>query len=309
MSESYSLFRRTTPEWVRALIASAIAIAMLVLNGPPIVRDALAWAFVTPVQRGVHMARVWVADYIVHGYQVQTLALQNRDLVAENQAYAMRVHSLASVERDNQALRAQLSLKSSTPHPLISAEALYQVVDPYMRKLVLNMGSQNGVKLGQPVMTHEGLLGQITDVQINSSEVTLITDTKVNVPVMVQRNPSVRGFISGDKSEGYLELRVFNQESADLQKDDVLVTSGLDGLYPAHIPVAKVANIAQAGPDGRSELTIVPMVHALNVRYVGIIQVDNLAEMKTRSDAQIEMARENPVPPTLGARTREQFKK
>lgn len=309
MSESYSLFRRTTPDWVRILTASAIAIAMLVLNGPPMVRDALAWAFVTPVQRSVHAARVWVADYLVHSYQVQSLALQNQDLVAQNQGYAMRLQALASVENDNQALRAQLALKSTVPQPLISAEALYQVVDPYVRKLVLNMGSQNGVQLGQPVITHEGLLGQITDVQLNSSDVTLITDTKVNVPVMVQRNPSVRGFISGDKSEGFLELRLFNQESADLQKDDTLVTSGLDGLYPANIPVAKVANIAQAGPDGRSELTIVPMVHTMSVRYVGIVQVANLAEMKSRSDAQIEMARENPVPPTLGARTREQFKK
>ncbi len=309
MDSSYNLFRRTTPDWMRVLIASAIAIAMLVLNGPPIVRDALAWAFVTPVQRVVHTARVWVADYLVHGYQVQSLALQNRDLVAQNEGYAMRLHTLASVEGDNQALRAQLGLKSSAPYPLISAEALYQVVDPYMRKLVLNMGSQNGVQLGQPVMTHEGLLGQITDVQINTAEVTLITDTKVNVPVMVQRNPSVRGFISGDKSEGFLELRIFNQESADLQKDDLLVTSGLDGLYPPNIPVAKVANIAQAGPDGRSELTVVPLVHALSVRYVGVIQVPNLAEMKARSDAQIELARENPVPSTLGARTREQFKK
>lgn len=309
MDSSYNLFRRTTPDWVRVLIASIIAIAMLVFNGPPIVRDALAWAFVTPVQRVVHVAQVWVADYLVHGYQVQSLALQNRDLVAQNEGYAIRLHTLASVENDNQALRAQLGLKSSVPYPIISAEALYQVVDPYMRKLVLNMGSHNGVQLGQPVMTHDGLLGQITDVQINTSEVTLITDTKVNVPVMVQRNPSVRGFISGDKSEGFLELRIFNQESADLQKDDLLVTSGLDGLYPANIPVAKVANIAQAGPDGRSELTIVPLVHALSVRYVGIIQVPNLAEMKARSDAQIELARENPVPSTLGARTREQFKK
>ena len=158
MDSSYNLFRRTTPDWMRVLIASAIAIAMLVLNGPPIVRDALAWAFVTPVQRVVHTARVWVADYLVHGYQVQSLALQNRDLVAQNEGYAMRLHTLASVEGDNQALRAQLGLKSSAPYPLISAEALYQVVDPYMRKLVLNMGSQNGVQLGQPVMTHEGLL-------------------------------------------------------------------------------------------------------------------------------------------------------
>lgn len=309
MDGSYNLFRRTTPDWVRLAFASAIAIAMLVLNGPPIVRDALSWAFVTPVQRVVHYARVWVADYVVHGYQVQSLALQNRDLLAQNENYAMRLQTLANVERDNETLRAQLGLKSSTPYPLIPAEALYQVVDPYMRKLVLNMGSENGVKLGQPVITHDGLLGQITDVQRNSSEVTLITDIKVNVPVMVQRNPAVRGFVGGDKNEGYVELRIFNQESADLQKDDVLVTSGLDGLYPANIPVAKVANIAPAGADGRSELTIVPLVKSMSVRYVSIIQVPNLAEMKVRSDAQIEMARENPVPSTLGARTREQFKK
>lgn len=309
MDGSYSLFRRTTPDWVRVLIASAIAIAMLILNGPPIVRNALAWAFVTPVQHTVHSVRVWVADHIVHSYNVHALAIQNRDLVAQGDNYAMRLQTLANVERENESLRAQLGLKASTQHPMISAEVLYQVADPYMRKLVLNMGSQNGVKQGQPVITHEGLLGQITDVQINSSEVTLITDTKVNVPVMVQRNPSVRGFVGGDKSEGYLELRIFNQESADLQKDDVLVTSGLDGLYPSNIPVAKVADIAPAGADGRSELTIVPVSHLMNVRFVGIIQIPNLAEMKARSEAQIEMARENPVPPTLGARTREQYKK
>ena len=57
------------------------------------------------------------------------------------------------------------------------------------------------------------------------------------------------------------------------------------------------------------QMTVVPLVHALSVRYVGVIQVPNLAEMKARSDAQIELARENPVPSTLGARTREQFKK
>ena len=108
MDSSYNLFRRTTPDWMRVLIASAIAIAMLVLNGPPIVRDALAWAFVTPVQRVVHTARVWVADYLVHGYQVQSLALQNRDLVAQNEGYAMRLHTLASVEGSSPALPIRL---------------------------------------------------------------------------------------------------------------------------------------------------------------------------------------------------------
>ena len=309
MDANYSLFRRNTPEWLRLLVATVVAIAMLVLNGPPIVRDVLAWAFVTPVQKTVHAAKIWVADHLVHAYQVQSLALYNRDLVAENQHYAMQVQTLANVEAENQALKTQLNLKQTSAYPLIFAQVLYQVADPYMRKLVLNMGSQNGVQLGQPVLMHDGLLGQITDVQVNSSEVTLITDTKVNVPVMVQRNPTVRGFISGDKSEGFLELRIFNQESADLHKDDILVTSGLDGLYPNNIPVAKVTHIAASGTDGRSELTIVPMIQVMNARYVGIIQVPNLPERKAHSDAQITAARENPVPTTLGARTREQFKK
>ena len=309
MNDNYQLFRRTTPDWVRLTVASVCAVVMMAVNGPPLVHQFLSYVFVTPVQRTVHWARTWVADTLLHSYHIGTLARQNQELVAQNQAYAIRLQALSKDEAENKALRAQLGLKTSITYPIISAQILYQVVDPYMRKLVLNAGSNDGVQLGQPVVAADGLVGQITSVQANNSEVTLITDTKVNVPVMVQRNPSVRGFISGDKSEGFLELRIFNQESADLQKDDLLVTSGLDGLYPANIPVAKVANIAQAGPDGRSELTVVPLVHALSVRYVGVIQVPNLAEMKARSDAQIELARENPVPSTLGARTREQFKK
>ena len=307
MNDNYQLFRRTTPDWVRLTVASVCAVVMMAVNGPPLVHQFLSYVFVTPVQRTVHWARIWVADTLLHSYHIETLARQNQELVAQNQAYAIRLQALSKDEAENKALRAQLGLKTSITYPIISAQILYQVVDPYMRKLVLNAGSNDGVQLGQPVVAADGLVGQITSVQANNSEVTLITDTKVNVPVMVQRNPSVRGFISGDKSEGLLELRVFNQEHADLLKDDVLVTSGLDGLYPAHIAVAKVADIAPPSADGRSAITIVPMMHLMAVRYVGILQISNLAEMKSRSDTQIDLARDNPVPSTLGARTREQF--
>ena len=309
MNDNYQLFLRTTPDWVRLTIASVCALVMMAVNGPPLVRQSLSYMFVTPIQKAVYVARTWVADKVVYGYRIDTLATQNQELVAQNQAYAIRLQALAKEEAENQALRAQLGLKTSITHPIISAQVLYQVVDPYMRKLVLNAGSNDGVQLGQPVVAPDGLVGQITSVQANNSEVTLITDTNVNVPVMVQRNPSVRGFISGDKSEGLLELRVFNQEHADLLKDDVLVTSGLDGLYPAHIAVAKIADIAPANADGRSTITIVPMMHLMTVRYVGILQITNLAEMKLRSDTQIDLARDNPVPSTLGARTREQYTK
>lgn len=309
MGDNYQLFRRTTPDWVRLAVASVCAVVMMAVNGPPLVHQFLSYVFVTPVQRTVHWARTWVADKVVHSYHIETLAHQNQDLVAQNQAYAIRLQALSKDETENQSLRAQLGLKNTTAYPIVSAQVLYQVLDPYVRKLVLDAGSNNGVQLGQPVVAADGLVGQITDVQANNSEVTLITDTKVNVPVKVQRNPSVRGFISGDKNEGFLELRIFNQENTDLLKDDLLVTSGLDGLYPANIPVAKVTDIAPANAEGRSAITIVPMMHLMALRYVGVLQIANIEQMKARSDAQAEAARDNPVPSTLGARTREQYTK
>ena len=309
MGDNYQLFRRTTPDWVRLAVASICAVVMMAVNGPPLVHQFLSYVFVAPVQRTVHWARTWVADKVVHSYHIETLAHQNQDLVAQNQAYAIRLQALSKDETENQALRAQLGLKSSAPYPIVSAQVLYQVLDPYVRKLVLDAGSDKGIQLGQPVVAADGLVGQITDVQANNSEVTLITDTKVNVPVRVQRNPSVRGFISGDKNEGFLELRIFNQENTDLLKDDLLVTSGLDGLYPANIPVAKVTDIAPANAEGRSAITIVPMMHLMALRYVGVLQIANIEQMKARSDAQAEAARDNPVPSTLGARTREQYTK
>ena len=189
MNDNYQLFRRTTPDWVRLTVASVCAVVMMAVNGPPLVHQFLSYVFVTPVQRTVHWARTWVADTLLHSYHIETLARQNQELVAQNQAYAIRLQALSKDEAENKALRAQLGLKTSITYPIISAQILYQVVDPYMRKLVLNAGSNDGVQLGQPVVAADGLVGQITSVQANNSEVTLITDTKVNVPVMVNVTP------------------------------------------------------------------------------------------------------------------------
>lgn len=309
MSDHYQLFRRTTPDWVRLVVASVCAVGMLAFNGPPPVRAMLAFTLIAPVQRVVSWSKAKVSDTLVHSYHIQRLVEQNHDLQTKNQQQATQLLELNQLRTDNQTLRAQMGMQQVAAHSWIHARVLYQVTDPYMRKLILSAGSRDGAQVGQPVLTQDGLLGQISAVQINSSEVTLITDTKINVPVMVQRNPSVRGFVSGHKSEGYLELRIFNQESADLQTGDVLVTSGLDGLYPAGIAVAKVTDIKPSGSDGRSELTIVPVSATMNARYVAVMNLNNLIELKTHSDAQSKMVQDNPVPTTLGARTREQFKK
>lgn len=307
MQENYQLFRRTTPDWVKMLFGTVCALVVIALNGPPQVRHGLSYVFVTPIQKIVYLGKTFISDKFVHSYRVGELVEQNNTLKSENAHIHMQLQLMTKESAEVQALRAQIGLKNTVAYTMLNTQVLYQVVDPYMRKLLLAAGSDQGVQLGQPVISAQGLVGQITEVQGSSSEVTLVTDTKINVPVKNQRNPSVRGFVSGSKNEGYLEFRIFEQERTDLQVNDVLVTSALDGLYPAELPVARISNISPPGPDGRSETTIEPMIQIANLRYVAVVQVPNLAEMKRRSDAQADSARGNPVPTTLGARTREQF--
>lgn len=144
------------------------------------------------------------------------------------------------LELENQRLRALLDMKSRQPVASQIAEILYATRDPFSRKLILNRGSQQGVKEGQIVVDEQGVIGQLTRVYPLQAELTLISDQNQAVPVQVVRN-GLRGVLFGS-GDGNLELR-FLDANADVKEDDLLVTSGLDGLYLPGLPVAVVKQV------------------------------------------------------------------
>lgn len=356
MKKDYQLFRRATPVWFRLVFATVLALALMMVDGQDrrlkVVRGAVK-TFVSPIQSGLQSTKQWVSDSFFYVYNIEKLATENQSLKVAEQSQAARIAQLAQLETDNALLREQLGLKQSTSTPSIAAEVLYQVVDPYARKLVLNKGSSDGVQLGQPVVTADGLIGQITDVTSVSSELTLVLDTKINVPVQIKRmvepatsavissvtpvdvsasatnsqtgaatDPSspqtsdnvqkpamkqdsglVRGLISGDKREGYLALRFFVPQ-VDIREGDLLVTSGLDGLYPAGLAVGRVASVEKSGDDERSNITVVPTTKGMAARFVLILQVADASARKDYADAQSAKAQDTAVPTTLGERRR-----
>lgn len=308
MKKDYQLFRRTTPMWVRLALASGLSIALMAADGKvrrlePI-RNAVG-SVLGLVQQPLHATKSWVNDAFNHAYDVQSLALDNQKLTATNQEQAARITQLMQYERDNDALRAQLDLKNKLTTPSMAAQVLYQVVDPYARKLVLNKGSNDGIVAGQPVITAQGLLGQITDVTPMTSELTLVLDTKMTVPVQLQNDPNVRGFISGHTNEGLLSLRFFSAE-VPLKVDDVLVTSGKDGLYPEHLSVGRVSQIEGTGENGQSTITVVPTAEGMSARYVLVLKVADASNVAKRSKLQMEQVEQDAMPDTLGSRARAQ---
>lgn len=308
MKKDYTLFRRTTPAWVRLLLASGLSIGLMLADGRGdrlhVVRSGIG-SVLGVVQQPLHATQHWFEDVFAHAYDVETLALDNQKLKEDNEVLAAQKAQLIQVEADNDALRNAVGLKAATRTPSVAAQVLYQVVDPYARKLILNKGSQDGIVAGQPVITAKGLLGQITDVTPITSELTLVLDTKISVPVQLQNDANVRGLISGDAVEGFLSLRFFSAE-VPLKVDDVMVTSGKDGLYPAMLPVGRVSKIETAGEGTQSVLTVVPSAEGMSARYVLVLQIEDVHAMAQRGKEQGNQVSKNMVVDTLGSRVRAQ---
>ena len=144
-----------------------------------------------------------------------------------------------------------MEARERVPVKTMMAEVLYDTRDSATRKIVLDRGIQNGVELGRPVIDNLGVVGQVTRVFPFTSEVTLLTDEEQAIPVQLLRN-GVRSVAIGRGKSGTMELR-FTAPSADIQIGDIVITSGLDGLYPAGLAVARVTLVERNahGPFGR----------------------------------------------------------
>ena len=170
------------------------------------------------------------------------------DLLEENKRLNDAQLSAAALEQrtrqlevENTQLRGLVEAQRSLPKPSQLAEILYNSRDPFAAKLILNQGETHGIQPGRIVTDASGLIGQIVRVQPMTSEIRLITDNNHMVPVVVERN-QIRTVIYGRGREQALEVRNM-AANVDIQPGDTLVTSGIDGLYPAGLPVAKVDHV------------------------------------------------------------------
>jgi len=223
----------------------------------------LQWLALKPVQGVVAAGRYF--DDLQGAQRGEAEARRAMVLQAE------RAGQADALARDNARLRALLELRQTTPTPGRAAEVLYDAADPYTRKIVIDQGLTQGVQPGSPVIDENGVLGQVTLVQPFGSEVTLVVDRNLSIPVQNART-GVRSVAFGDAtaSGGGMELR-FTAANADVQEGDLLVTSGVDGVYPAGLPVAKVDRIDKRADTTFARIHCVPLARVGAVRYVMVL--------------------------------------
>ncbi|HEY3431310.1 MAG TPA: rod shape-determining protein MreC [Rhodocyclaceae bacterium] len=175
-------------------------------------------------------------------YLTRLSVLQEENEVLHRRQLSTAAQTLREqhLEDENKRLRALLDMKERQPVSGLVAEILYAARDPFARRVIIDKGMQSSIEPGQVVIDDVGVIGQVTRSFPLTSEVTLLTDKNQAIPIQVQRN-GLRAVLAGAGS-GTLELR-FLASNAEVQVGDVLVTSGLDGVYLPGLPVAKVSRV------------------------------------------------------------------
>lgn len=163
-------------------------------------------------------------------------------LKAEHLSLQARLQRYDAVQMENRRLTKLLSLSRKFGDQALFAEIVEIGLDPFTHRLMLNRGVEAGVYLGQPAITPDGVLGQVSGLGVKRSVVTLITDPGHALPVQIQRN-GLRTIARGLGASDRVEVP-FLSTQADIRKDDILVTSGLGEGFPVGYKVARVREIA-----------------------------------------------------------------
>lgn len=268
------LFRQGPSALSRLLFCSALALVLMVADARYRVMQPLRAAIATalyPAQwlalQPVQMAGQFTA-YLTDLKTARKTEEAARRRLADQ---SLRAGQVEQLELENNRLRALLALRQRLPVPSTAAQVLYDATDPYSRRVVIDKGQAQGIALGSPVLDESGVLGQITRVYPFVSEITLLIDRDQVTPVMNTRT-GARGIAWGDPSPhgGMMELR-YMAVAEDIQAGDLLATSGVDGVYPPGLPVARVVNVDRGGDLSFAHVLCEPVAQPRAALYVTVL--------------------------------------
>ena len=183
--------------------------------------------------------------------QRENLGLKQKQLM--NSAQLLQLQSL---QAENVQLRKLLAMQQRFGGHAVVADILYGSHDPFVKKVVVDKGSSQNIREGDAVLDDIGVIGQVTRAYPFSSEITLLIDKNQAVPVQIMRTGQ-RAIVTGLGQDNLLDLP-FMPSNADVQNGDVLVTSGIDGTYPAGLPVATVSKIERNTALSFAKITCLP---------------------------------------------------
>lgn len=194
------------------------------------------------------------------------------DALKQRNLQSQRAQQVEQLTLENARLRKLMGLRERLQSPATAAQVLYDAADPYSRKVIIDKGMVDHIGLGSPVLDESGVLGQVTRIYPLVSEVTLLTDRDHAIPVLNTRT-GARGVAFGDVSThaDAMELR-FMAANADVVAGDLLTTSGVDGVYPPGLSVARVEKVERRVDAAFARIYCVPTALVAGAVHVMVLE-------------------------------------
>jgi rod shape-determining protein MreC len=268
-------FKRGPAPLVRLFFFASLSLALLVIDARFRYADGLRnWLALAayPLQRAATAPIELLSSVGSFLASQAQLVQENESLRAKALDASRDAQRYEAAQAEAAQLRRLIGAQERLEVRAIPAEVMYNGRDPYSHKLFIDRGATQGVRPGSPVTDETGVVGQVTRVHALVSEVTLLTDRDQAIPVQVMRN-GLRAIAFGGGGAGTLELRGM-AANADIQNNDRLVTSGIDGTYPAGLPVATVIRIERDAENAYARVVCRPAAGVDRGRFVLVLSDD-----------------------------------
>ena len=204
------------------------------------------------------------------------LVKENAKLKSEALQLERKVQQNAALREENTRLRALVRGSKRVDEQVSLVELIGVNPDPFQHQVIINQGSENGVQLGQPILDAGGVMGQVTETSHYTSRVMLITDARHAIPVEINRN----GFRSIALGKGQLEELELDHvpDTADVQKGDLIITSGLGGRFPRGYPVAIVSEVIRDPGQQFTKVVITPSALLDKSRHLLLVEMPEVVQ-------------------------------
>jgi rod shape-determining protein MreC len=175
----------------------------------------------------------------------KTVRRENMGLRAEAQRLKIQALQVEEIREENARLRRLLTLRERLPLATLSGEVVGREAGGWMRTLTVNRGRGSGISRQVPVIVPDGLVGRVVQVRTGASVVQLLDDPASTVGAVVQRTRTP-GLVEGDPT-GRVRFKFMTRDQAQVALGDIVVTSGLGGLFPKGVPIGQVVAIQDKG--------------------------------------------------------------
>lgn len=270
------LFKQGTPALLKLACCLVVSLALMVVDyqyrALSEVRSVISY-LLTPLQSVMLLPRGAIEGSYDYLTSKSSLEEQNEILIKRVAELTLLANQSESLMSENAQLRKLMGIQDQTRFMILISEILYSPSNPISQRVVINRGASDGIIEGQGVSDHQGIVGQVVRVLENKSEVALLDDRDMVIPVQVSRN-GTRGALYGNGRGQPLELRHM-AALTDLQVGDVLMTSGIDGIYPPGFPVATIEKIDRNIDKNFARIYCAPIGGVNRFRHVMILFYDS----------------------------------